>query len=73
MLRLPINIALFFLSVCSLSAQDNLSSKKHVKLAQQLLVDNKFGAAAQHYEAAWSQKPKKLEWLNEAAQSYLKA
>ncbi len=73
MSRLPIHIALFFLSVCSLSAQDNLSSKKHVKLAQQLLADNKFGAAAQHYEAAWSQKPKKLEWLNEAAQSYLKA
>ena len=73
MSRLPINIALFFLSVCSLSAQDNLSSKKHVKLAQQLLIDNKFGAAAQHYEAAWSLKPKKLEWLHEAAQSYLKA
>ena len=73
MSRLPIHIAFFFLSVCSLSAQDNLSSKKHVKLAQQLLADNKFGAAAQHYEAAWSQKPKKLEWLNEAAQSYLKA
>ncbi len=73
MSRLPLYIALFFLSVCSLSAQDNLSSKKHVKLAQQLLAEYKFGAAAQHYEAAWSQKPKKLEWLNEAAQSYLKA
>ena len=36
MSRLPIHIAFFFLSVCSLSAQDNLSSKKHVKLAQQL-------------------------------------
>lgn len=73
MSRLPISFTLFLLSVFSLSAQDNLNSKKHIKLAQQLLADNKFAEAAQHFEAAWSQKPKKLDWLHEAAESYLRA
>ena len=68
-----VHTILFFAAFFSLAAQDNLSSKKHVKLAKELIEENKFAAAAAHYEAAWSQKPKKLEWLNEAASAYLKA
>ena len=67
---------IFTLLICSKSAlfaQDKLSAKKHVKLAQQLLSENKIAAAATHYEAAWSLKPKNLAYLNEAAQLYLKA
>ncbi len=73
MQRLLINTFIFYLSISSLIAQDKLSTKKHIKLAEQMVAENKYALAAQHYEDAWSQKPKKLEWLNEAAQAYLKA
>ena len=59
---------------CSLAhgqAHDNLSASKHIKLAKKLSEENKYVAAAGHYEAAWNQKPKKLEWLNEAAKGFL--
>ena len=55
------------------SQQDNLSASKHIKLAKQLSQENKYAAAAGHYEAAWNQKPKKLEWLFEAAKNFLQA
>jgi tetratricopeptide (TPR) repeat protein len=67
---------LLYLLMCSntlLFAQDKLSAKKHVKMAEQLLAENRLAAAAMHYEAAWSQKPKKLDYLNEAAELYLEA
>ena len=73
MLRLSVSIFLFLSTCSSFTAQDKLSSKKHVKLAEQLVADNKFGEAAQHFEAAWSQKPKKLEWLHQAGLYFLKA
>jgi tetratricopeptide (TPR) repeat protein len=72
MLRSTIYILLFCLPF-GLFAQDKISAKKHVKLAQQLLIENKIAAAATHYEASWSLKPKNLTYLHEAAQLYLKA
>ena len=66
MSRLLFFIFIFFSSISSYS-QDNLSASKHVKLAKKLIEENKIAAAATHYEAAWSLKPKKLEWLHEAA------
>lgn len=73
MFRLLVSILLFLFTCLAVTAQDKMSSKKHVKLAEQLLSEKKYSAAAQHYEAAWSQKPKKLEWLHLAAQCFLKA
>ena len=72
MSRLLFFTFIFFSSIPSYS-QDNLSASKHVKLAKKLIEENKIAAAATHYEAAWSQKPKKLEWLHEAARFYLQA
>jgi tetratricopeptide (TPR) repeat protein len=72
MLRLLI-FTFIFCSTTWLSAQENLSAKKHVKLAEQLLSENKTAAAASHYEAAWSLKPKNLDYLHQAAELYLKA
>ena len=72
MSRLLFFTFIFFSSI-KIFSQDNLSASKHVKLAKKLIEENKIAAAAAHYEAAWSLKPKKLEWLHEAARFYLQA
>ena len=61
--------AAFLLSL-NLIAQDKLSWKKHVKLADQLYAEAQYADAAEHYEAAWRQKTKKKELIHKAAESY---
>jgi hypothetical protein len=56
-----------------LKAQKTLSAKKHVKIGTDLVANMKYTEAATHFEAAWSLKPKKLEWLHNAAQLYLRS
>lgn len=72
MSRLLFHIFIFTLLSLPLMAQEKLSAKKHIKLADQLVLENKYALAGQHYEDAWSLKPKKLEYLHSAAQAYLK-
>lgn len=55
-----------------LQAQSNLSWKKHVKLADELNEAGEYAGAAANYEAAWSQKPKKTEYIFKAAEAYYK-
>ena len=56
-----------------LVGQEKISLKRHIDFAKSLVENEDFAAAAAHYEAAWSQKPKKLEYLNHAGELYLKA
>lgn len=73
MFRLFNIIFIFIVSNSVLLAQEKLSAKKHLKLAETLMLENKYALAGQHFEDAWSLKPKKLEYLHSAAQAYLKA
>lgn len=59
------------LSISSLlSAQDNLSWKKHAKLADELYKEGKYAEAAGHYEAAWKKKTKKKDLIFNAGECY---
>lgn len=53
-----------------LPAQDNLSWKKHAKLADDLYKEGKYAEAADHYEKAWRQKSKKKEFIFNAGECY---
>lgn len=53
----------------SLSAQD-LSPKKHVKLAEELLKSGEYIQAAEHYKKAYKLKSNKKEYLYKAADAY---
>ncbi|MBK7872415.1 MAG: PD40 domain-containing protein [Saprospiraceae bacterium] len=59
------------LSISSLlSAQDNLSWKKHAKLADDLYKEGKYAEAANHYEQAWKKKDKKKDLIFNAGECY---
>ncbi len=59
------------LSITSLlSAQDNLSWKKHAKLADDLYKEGKYAEAADHYEQAWKKKNKKKDLIFNAGECY---
>mgnify|MGYP002624259533 CR=1 FL=1 len=63
---------LLVLGLClsTLLPAQNLSWKKHVKLADELYEVGEFAEAASHYEAAFQQKPKKTELAFKAAETY---
>ena len=65
---MSIILCLCFLSV-SVQAQ-NLSWRKHAKLAEQLYKQGEYADAAEHYEAAWQKKTKKKEYIYKAAECY---
>lgn len=52
------------------SAQQKLSWKQHLNMADDFYKNALYTDAAEHYEAAWRQKPKKLELIHKAAESY---
>ncbi len=53
----------------TLSAQ-NLSWKKHSKIADKLFEQGKYADAAEHYEAAWKKKPTKKDLIYKAGDCY---
>lgn len=53
-----------------LNAQDNLSWKKHGKLADDLYKEGKYLEAAGHYEQAWKKKSKKKDFIFNAGECY---
>lgn len=53
----------------TLSAQ-NLSWKKHSKMADKLFEQGKYADAAEHYEAAWKKKSSKKELIYKAGDCY---
>ncbi|MFK7932172.1 MAG: hypothetical protein AB8G22_01600 [Saprospiraceae bacterium] len=57
----------FLLAYGSLTAQ---SWKQHVKLAENLLLDARYGEAAEQYEKAWRKKTKRVDLLAKAAENY---
>ncbi len=57
-----------FLSV--LTAQEELSWKKHKKLADKLFEATQYVDAAAHYEDAWQQQPKELALIHKAGEAY---
>lgn len=61
---------LFFVLAFAGFAQPKLSWKKHVKLADEFYAKTLYTDAAEHYEAAWRQKPKKKDIINKAAECY---
>ena len=66
-------LVLLVFSLCifsTLQAQSNMSWKKHIKLAEEMMAAGKYANAAANYEAAWNQKPKKTEYIFNAAEAY---
>jgi tetratricopeptide (TPR) repeat protein len=63
---------LFFTISSALKAQENLSASQHIASAEKAYRERQYEKAAAHYEAAWSKKPKKLEWLYESGNLYFK-
>jgi len=58
------------LSVCNLQAQDKLSWRKHVKLADELYAKAQYADAGEHYRAAFKQKTKKKELAYKAGECF---
>ena len=65
---MSIILCLCFISV-SVQAQ-NLSWRKHAKLAEQLYKQGEYANAAEHYESAWQKKTKKKEYIYKAGECY---
>jgi peptidoglycan-associated lipoprotein len=59
------------LAVTSLSAQE-MSWRKHRKLAQQLEKEGDYFAAAENYRMAWEKKQKKEDLIYRAAENYFR-
>ncbi|GAB4248843.1 MAG: hypothetical protein Kow0027_11400 [Saprospiraceae bacterium] len=53
-----------------LQAQDNLSWKKHAKLAESLFNNAQYEEAGEHYRSAWKKKTKKKELIYKAGESF---
>lgn len=53
-----------------LTAQDNLSWKKHAKLAEDLFKEGKYAEAADNYEKAWKKRTKDKELIFNAGEAY---
>lgn len=60
------------ISVCSFSAVQAQSWRKHVKLAEKLEENGKFLDAGEHYLSAWKQKQKKKELAYLAGKSFMR-
>ncbi|MFK7774749.1 MAG: hypothetical protein AB8F94_21600 [Saprospiraceae bacterium] len=64
-------ILIFCLGMTTVHAQ-KMSWRKHAKLAKKQFEENNFQDAAINFEAAWQKKPKKKEYIYQAAESYSK-
>lgn len=64
-------LLVFGLGISSLlTAQSNLSWKKHRNLADELFEQGKYAEAAEHYESAWQKKKKKEDLIFNAGECY---
>lgn len=70
MIRHCIITSMAILLCTGLSAQKAMSWKKHKNLAEDLMEQGEYYEAAQNFEAAWEQKPKKTELIYQAAEAY---
>ncbi len=70
-IRLLALSTLFFIFAFRATAQGELSWRKHVKLAEQLAAQSKFSEAADHYMAAYKEKPKRKDLSEKAATFYV--
>ncbi len=68
----PIFISIFFalMLATSLQAQDKLSWKKHVKLAEELYAKAQYADAGDHYRSAFKLKTKKKEFAYKAGECF---
>ncbi|MBI5916734.1 MAG: hypothetical protein HY842_15255 [Bacteroidetes bacterium] len=68
----PIILSIFMVLVLALNvqAQDKLSWKQHVKLADELYAKAEYADAGEHYRAAWKQKTKKKELAYKAGECF---
>jgi hypothetical protein len=65
-----VSILLFCLLAFSMQAQDKLSWKKHLKLAESLYAKAQYADAGEHYRAAFKQKTKKKELAFKAGECF---
>lgn len=65
-----ISVLLTLLCAVNLQAQDKLSWKKHVKMAEQLSAKSQYADAGEHYRAAWKQKTKNKELIYKAGECF---
>ncbi len=65
-----LSFALVTLLAFNVQAQDNLSWRKHVKLAESLYKKAEYADAGEHYRAAWKQKTKKKELAYKAGECF---
>ncbi|MCB0661226.1 MAG: PD40 domain-containing protein [Saprospiraceae bacterium] len=63
-------ILAFAVLALPLMAQEAMNWKAHLKLADELYAKTLYADAAEQYEAAWRQKPKKNELIQKAAECY---
>ena len=67
----PILVSLIILLfACNAQAQDRLSWRKHVKLAEELYAKAQYADAGEHYRAAFKQKTKKKELAYKAGECF---
>lgn len=65
-----LSIFAFILLAFNVQAQDKLSWKKHVKLADELYAKAQYADAGEHYRAAFKQKTKKKELAYKAGECF---
>ncbi len=64
-------ILIFCFGITTIHAQ-KMSWRKHAKLAKKQMAEGNYEDAATNYEAAWTKKTKKKEYIYEAAECYMK-
>lgn len=65
-----LTLVLTILLAFNMEAQDKLSWRKHVKLAEELYKKAEYADAGEHYRAAWKQKTKKKELAYKAGDCF---
>ncbi|MCB0633716.1 MAG: hypothetical protein R2824_10890 [Saprospiraceae bacterium] len=63
-------ITLLFVGILTGLSAQSMSWKKHKKLAEDQMEQGEYYEAAQNFQAAWEQKPKKTELIYQAAEAY---
>ena len=69
MKKIAILLFSFFVVFSAQAQEDKLSWRKHIKLAKAYLAEGRYGAAAEHYEAAYKKKDRK-EYIFKAGEYY---
>jgi hypothetical protein len=66
-----VSLSIILLFICSSAqAQDKMSWRKHVKLAEELYAKAQYADAGEHYRAAFKQKTKKKELAYKAGECF---